>query len=173
MRDFWLSAPEGRLCAWELAKALAFREESRELPGGEVNLAWVAARVTKVGGGHPTRSAMCQFFAMVGLGAHLPRNVFTDRGTGMYTSSGKIVEKYRQAIDEAGLTVYWGPDARRQSPDMGDMLLHETAVAWLRRRMRAERPVCVPWEETRVQWAHRAKRVVDHINSHYDVAAPC
>ena len=65
MRDFWLSAPEGRLSAWELAKALAFREASRELSGGEVNLAWVAARVTKVGGGHPTRSAMCQFFAMV------------------------------------------------------------------------------------------------------------
>ena len=403
MRDFWLSAPEGRLSAWELAKALAFREASRELSGGEVNLAWVAARVTKVGGGHPTRSAMCQFFAMVdadpewfpgkhsgakrgrkplltpakrrrianaamtgkkirreepcvaavirdepvatmnpvtgkpfcdktirkvfledcydfepgspwkfqsalqkvflpdslkqqrydmakyilqygptvawwaqhvvwfdpccsiipgsqnhydrmrqalkgnkryisddakmyspnlrgpstalrqrtwegrkinwvmmlargkihvqvipenwtvngeglaavvkmlpsvlrkmlGLGAHLPRNVFTDRGTGMYTSSGKIVEKYRQAIDEAGFSVYWGPDARRQSPDMGDMLLHETAVAWFRRRMRAERPVCVPWEETRVQWAHRAKRVLDHINSHYDVAGLC
>ena len=43
---------------------------------------------------------------MLGLGAHLPRNVFTDRGTGMYTSSGKIVEKYRQAIDEAGFSVY-------------------------------------------------------------------
>ena len=42
MRDFWLSAPEGRLSAWELAKALAFREASRELSGGEVNLAWVA-----------------------------------------------------------------------------------------------------------------------------------
>ena len=65
MRDFWLSAPEGRLNTWELAKALAFREASRELSGGEVNLAWVAARVTKVGGGHSTRSEMCQFFAMV------------------------------------------------------------------------------------------------------------
>ena len=103
---------------------------------------------------------------MLGLGAHLPRNVFTDRGAGMYTSSGKIVEKYRQTIDQAGFSVHWGPDARRQSPDMGDVLLRETAVAWFRRRMTAERPVCVPWGETRAQWAHRAKRVLDHINSH-------
>ena len=65
MRDFWLSARKYRLSVWEVAKALAFREANRDLSGGEANLAWVAARVTTVGGGHPTRSAMCQFFAMV------------------------------------------------------------------------------------------------------------
>ena len=41
---------------------------------------------------------------------------------------------------EAGFKLYWGADARKQSPDMGDVLLHETAVSWFRKRMSAERP---------------------------------
>ena len=31
LRDVWLHAQHGRLCAWEQAKALALREASREL----------------------------------------------------------------------------------------------------------------------------------------------
>ena len=33
LRDMWLHAQDGRLCAWEQAKALALREVSRELHG--------------------------------------------------------------------------------------------------------------------------------------------
>ena len=29
----WLAAPEGRLCAWQQARALAFREASAEIHG--------------------------------------------------------------------------------------------------------------------------------------------
>ena len=61
----------------------------------------------------------------------------------------------------------------QQSPDMGDLLLHETAVAWFRKRMRAERPEVVPWEETPVQWTKRARKVVASINQEYDVAGLC
>ena len=52
LRESWLRGQHGRLCAWEQAKALALREASRELHG-RTQLAWIAARVEKVGGGHP------------------------------------------------------------------------------------------------------------------------
>ena len=66
---------------------------------------------------------------MLGPSAPLPRCVFTDRGTGMYNPVGKVVHEYADAIDEGGFKLYWGTDAQRQSPDMGDILLHETAVS--------------------------------------------
>ena len=47
LRDAWLSAPEGRLCAWQQACALALREASTELHGAPW-LPWIAERVTKV-----------------------------------------------------------------------------------------------------------------------------
>lgn len=57
LRDVWLHAQHGRLCAWEQAKALALREASRELHG-RTQLEWIAARVEKAGGGHPSLGAL-------------------------------------------------------------------------------------------------------------------
>ena len=65
---------------------------------------------------------------MLGREARLPRNVFTDCGTGMYIPKGFVVAKYNAAIDANDFHLYWGNDAQRQSPDMDDILLHETAV---------------------------------------------
>ena len=107
---------------------------------------------------------------MLGSGAHLPRNVFTDRGTGMYIPAGKVVAKYNATIQANGFKLYWGPDAQRQSPDMGDVLLHETAVSWFRTKMKHAKPDVVPWEETTAQWTKRARRVIRTINSSHDVA---
>ena len=64
LRDVWLQAQHGRLCAWEQAKALALREASRELHG-RTQLEWIAARVEKTGGGHPNAGALHKFFKMV------------------------------------------------------------------------------------------------------------
>ena len=64
-REAWLSASPGRLSAWQQARAFALREASWELHGGKTQLEWIAARVEKVGGGHPGRSALCQFFQTV------------------------------------------------------------------------------------------------------------
>ena len=50
----WLAARPGALCAWEQAKAFAFRGASRELHNGKVKLAWVASKLTNQGGGHPS-----------------------------------------------------------------------------------------------------------------------
>ena len=47
----WLSAPEGRLCAWQQARALALREASAEIHGAPW-LPWIAERVTKVESRH-------------------------------------------------------------------------------------------------------------------------
>ena len=64
LRDAWLHAQHGRLCAWAQAKALALREVSRELHG-RTQLAWIAARVEKAGGGHPSLGALHKFFKVV------------------------------------------------------------------------------------------------------------
>ena len=64
LRDSWLRGQHGRLCAWEQAKALALREASRELHG-RTQLAWIAARLEKVGGGHPSGGALHKFFKVV------------------------------------------------------------------------------------------------------------
>ena len=64
LRDSWLRGQHGRLCAWEQAKALALREASRELHG-RTQLAWIAARVERFGGGHPSGGALHKFFKIV------------------------------------------------------------------------------------------------------------
>ena len=110
---------------------------------------------------------------MLGESARMPRVVFTDRGTGMYNPAGKIVLKYAEALAVAGFRSFWGNDASQQSPDMGDMLLHETAVAWLRQGLKSEKPRVVPWEETQLQWGQRASQVVRRINANFDVKGLC
>jgi len=58
---------------------------------------------------------------MLGHGARLPMNVFTDRGTGMYNPLGVITTEYQNALEKIGFDSYWGPDASKQSPDMADV----------------------------------------------------
>ena len=91
----------------------------------------------------------------------------------MYNPVGKAVGAYRDAVQMAGFKLFWGEDAARQSPDMPDMLLHETAVSWFRKCMAKERPDVVPWEETQQQWTRRARKVTSFINKEYDVAGLC
>ncbi len=76
---------------------------------------------------------------MLGPSAKLPRTVFTDRGTGVYTPTGKIVRASAEALQRAGFATYWGENAQLQSPDMPDILLHATAVVWLRKSLRTSR----------------------------------
>ena len=72
LKKLWLSAPEGRLCAREQAKAWALREAWREEKESTYGLyACVANKVCKnengqpASGQHPTNDAMRQFFAIV------------------------------------------------------------------------------------------------------------
>ena len=110
---------------------------------------------------------------MLGPDTPLPRTLFTNRGTGMYTPKGHIVSAFSSAVAEAGFRTYWGANAEKQAPDMGDLLLHETAVAWFRGRMKREKPEVYPWLETRSQWAARAARCIRHINDNFDAEGLC
>ena len=110
---------------------------------------------------------------MLGNEAHLPRVLFTDRGTGMYTPRGRAVRAWAEATSRAKFRLYWGTDAKQQSPDMGDLLLHETAVSWFRARMKKAKPVTLPWEETRAQWEARAQRCVQSINAECNAHGLC
>ena len=110
---------------------------------------------------------------MLGPGSTLPRTLFTDRGTGMYSPMGMVVHAYADAVASAGFRLCWGANAAEQAPDMGDLLLQETAVAWFRGKMRRTKPTVVPWEETRAQWAARASRCVKAINSEYNAKGFC
>ena len=105
---------------------------------------------------------------MLGRDAQLPRVLFTDRGAGMYAPSGHVVHAYSDAVSKAGFRLSWAADARRQSPDMGDLLLHETVVSLFRSKMRREKPVVVPWAETRAQWTARAAKCLREINAKYN-----
>ena len=65
LRRLWLHGQEGRLSPWEQAKALGLREASRDIHHGKTNLPWIAARLTKIGGGHPTKGSLHEFFKRV------------------------------------------------------------------------------------------------------------
>ena len=72
LRDLWLSAPEGRLCAREQAKAWALRETWHDKNESTYGLyAFVASKVCKNMNGkpspkeHPTGDSMREFFAKV------------------------------------------------------------------------------------------------------------
>lgn len=110
---------------------------------------------------------------MLGRGARLPRTLFTDRGTGMYSPGGMVVRDYEDAVEKAGFRLYWGANAKKQAPDLGDVLLHETGVSWFRAKMRATKPDALPWEETQELWAARARRVVRDVNASCNVRKLC
>ena len=101
---------------------------------------------------------------MLGDDARLPRTLMTDRGTGMYAPSGRVTNAYDCAVDECGFKLFWGPDAKQQSPEMPDLLLHETAVSWVRNALRRMKPETMPWKEGPAQWSRRMMRAVGEAN---------
>ena len=56
---------------------------------------------------------------------------------------------------------------------MPDVLLHETAVAMFRNRLRRERPLALPWEETQEHWACRVEKVVQWLNGNCNLDSLC
>ena len=101
---------------------------------------------------------------MLGAHARLLRALMTDRGTGMYAPSGHVVAAYDRAVADCHFRLFWGPDAKQQSPEMADLLLHETAVSWIRNALRRSKPEMVPWMETPEQWSRRMMKAVDAAN---------
>ena len=66
LESLWKEGREGTLCPLEQMRAWALRAAQKDLGGEEsISYAAIAERVTKVGGGHPTREAIRQFLDRV------------------------------------------------------------------------------------------------------------
>ena len=86
--------------------------------------------------------------------------------------TGKITEEYSEALRAHGLQAFMGTDASRQPGDLKEMMLHETAVAWITHRLKVTTPARA-WEETPEAFGNRQKGACEYINSHYGVENLC
>jgi len=106
-------------------------------------------------------------------GSNPPEILFTDRGQGFYhINGGKIRNEYKAALREHGLRAYYGDDASVQPGSLQEVMLHETSVAWIRRR-EAVTQNRQPWTETVAEFGARLRGICDHINTHFDVEGLC
>ena len=102
-----------------------------------------------------------------------PRTLFTDRGNGFYVPySGRITDGYRTALRDHGLKSFMGPDASVQPGCLQELMLHETAMAWVRERLKKTVPRS-PWDESVDAYGRRLKGVAEYINRHYNVDGLC
>ena len=102
-----------------------------------------------------------------------PNTLFVDRGPGFWaTNSGRIMGDFKAALQANNLKTYYKDDAGLQPGNLQEIMLHETAVSWIRRREALSR-VTKPWEETPEQFATRMKRVAREINDTSNVEGLC
>ena len=87
-------------------------------------------------------------------------------------NSGRIKGGFKAALQANNLKTYYKDDAGRQPGNLQEVLLHETAVSWIRRREALNR-MTKPWEETPEQFATRLKGVVQEINDTLNVEGLC
>ena len=106
-------------------------------------------------------------------GASPPKLLFTDRGNGFYNSgTGKITARYKAALREHGLKAFFGADAAVHLGQLQEVMLHETAVWWMRVRLAQTLPKKA-WEETTAAYASRLKACASYINDHHNVEGLC
>ena len=91
---------------------------------------------------------------------------FFNPGNGVFTL------QYRTALAASGLRAFQGNVAAVQPGKLSDLMLHETAVAWIRKKERTTLPAR-PWEETPAQLGTRLKRIASEINAEHDVSGLC
>ena len=107
------------------------------------------------------------------LKTRAPRVLFTDRGNGFFNSgSGAITEGYRRALRSHSLRAFFPRDASIQPGTLQEIMLHETAVAWMRERLKKTLPRC-PWEESVDAHRARLKGAAAHVNEMFDVDGLC
>ena len=102
--------------------------------------------------------------------ADKPKIVFTDKGRGFYDiATSKITPEYKEALTRYGFKAFAGDDASIQPGNLQEAMLHETAVSWIRTRLRETVPKR-PWEETQDNYAKRLKLAAAYINENHEVA---
>ena len=101
--------------------------------------------------------------------ATAPNIFFVDRGPGFWAAnSGKITPGFKAGLEANSLKTYYKDDASHQPGNLQEVMLHETAVSWIRRR-EAQNRMTKPWEETPQQFAQRLKGIVQDINDTLNV----
>ena len=106
-------------------------------------------------------------------GSTAPNVLFTDRGNGFWNSAtGIITDGYKGALREHGLKAFFGNDASIQPGQLQEVMLHETAVAWMRLRLSKTLPK-KPWKESPEEYRARLKLCAQYCNDNYDVAGLC
>ena len=72
---------------------------------------------------------------------------------------------YKKPSCEVNLLIcvrgYYGDDASIQPGNLQQVMLHETAVGWIRYRERAKRPA-TPWQETYAEFGTRLRGIAIH-----------
>ena len=102
-----------------------------------------------------------------------PEVLLTDRGNGFYQSGSRsITDGYRDALREHGLKAFMGADASAQPGNLQELLLHETAVSWMRVGLAKTVPKAC-WAETLPAYRPRLKAVCASINAKHGVAGSC
>ena len=86
----------------------------------------------------------------------------------IHSFSGQV----KAALQENDLKTYYKDDAGMQPGNLQEVMLHETAVSWIRRREALNR-MPNPWEETPEQFATRLKGVVKETNETLNVEGLC
>ena len=94
-------------------------------------------------------------------------------GNGFYDSgTGAITDGYRAALKTHNLKASFGESAAVQPGQLQEVMLHETAVAWMRTRLAKTLPNKA-WEETPDDYRSRLKQCAAFVNGHYDVEGLC
>jgi len=70
------------------------------------------------------------------------------------------------------LKAFNGDDASKQPGELQEVMLHGTAVSWIRVRERRTRPA-TPWTETPEEHATRLRAICQAINEKCDVEGLC
>ena len=113
--------------------------------------------------------------SMFGATCKIPDVIFTDRGPGFFhPSTGTICPEYAAALHAHGFTAWAGDHSKWQPPDIADILLHETAVAWVRSYLRAH-PFKLATTPTSnlYRLTSLLRAAAAHINENYEVEQLC
>ena len=99
--------------------------------------------------------------------------LWTDRGKSFYApSTGRITQQYEQALREHGFSASFASNASVQPGKLQELMLHETAVAWMRVRLAQSVPPKA-WKEPRVAYTARLKRCCADVNHRLNVEGLC
>jgi hypothetical protein len=105
--------------------------------------------------------------------ADKPSVLFVDRGQGFFANNnGKITKDFKTALQENALKTFNGDDGSMQPGRLQELMLHETAVSWIRVRENSTRPPNA-WEETPAQLGTRLREICKDINDNLDVEGLC